>query len=288
MIRLGFTESEKDSEITRYCKENQIRKVFILSHGTSQLPCSFAGHEHIEYSQVIQYKYYYRLLQEIDDSSLIVVNECLRTQNRNDLTYNCIRNYLNQTRHRIVFQYLPIIDTLDDFMILFDLDTRSRWKRDKWRESMRGEIDIVSKRIDVRLDRIYVETDNQTRVAYQREKKRIISGIGLRDPHTIPRNLHLISGKAKLRVVESSRQYVGRNNRFKIPSMHTFKDDSFPDICTIFEYCHNFISFEDFLAKSGQSNIPVLVTDLKVDEWYHERYVALSKRIRDAYTAIHG
>ena len=70
--------------------------------------------------EIIQYKFYYRLLQEIGKDTLLVVNECLRMQNRYDLTYNCLRLFLQQTPHALVFQYLPIIDTIADFMVLFD------------------------------------------------------------------------------------------------------------------------------------------------------------------------
>lgn len=288
MIRLGLDDAAKDYAVNQYCAANGIRKVFILSPDRRQFPCSFQNHEHVEYEQIIQYKYYYRLLQEIDDSVLVVVNECLRTQNRYDLTYNCIRNYLNQTKHQIVFQYLPLIDTFDDFMILLDFDTRSRWKRDKWRDALRSESDIGGDRIDVALQRVDVPTGAAMRKAYAKEKRKLIEGIGLKDPHTIPRNLYLMSGKAKLESVDPHAEYVGRNNRFKLPTMHTYKDDSYPEQCTVFEYCHNFINFGDFLARSRQTTVPVLVADLKVDEWYHNRYIEWAERIRNAYATIFG
>lgn len=288
MIRLGLSDSEKDKLVTEYCNKNNIRKVFILSPEESRFKCSFYCHEHIEYEQIIQYKYYYRILQEVDDNTLVIVNECLRTQDRNSLYYNCIRNYLNQTKHQIVFQYLPIIDTFDDFMILFDLDTRSRWKRDKWMDCFRSESDIDGHRVDVSLRSIEVPTSESARVTYEKEKRKLINGIGLKDPNTIPRNLHLISGKHKLKVISRDCHYVGRNNRFGIQTMHTYKDNEYPTDCTVFEYCHNFINFGDFLARSKQVNVPVLVSDLKVDAWYHQRYVDWVKRIKDAYAAIYG
>ena len=61
--------------------------------------------EFIEWADIIEYRYYYRLLQEIGSKTLVVVNECLRTQARHDLTYNCMRLFLNQTDHRLIFQY---------------------------------------------------------------------------------------------------------------------------------------------------------------------------------------
>lgn len=288
MICLGLDNAEKDTRIGKYCRDNGIDKVFVLSPAKFRFGCSFANHEQIEYNQIIQYKYFYRLLQEINPKTLVVVNECLRTQDRYELTYNCIRNYLNQTPHQIVFQYLPIIDRFDDFMILVDFDTRSRWKRGKWSDSLRGEFHLETSPVEIELRSTKIKIDTKTKRAYAAEKRKLIDGIGLKDPHTIPRNLYLMSGKSKLAHVNDGDCYVGRNNRFKIASMRTYADTEFPDSSTVFEYCHNFISFSDFLALSRQTTIPVLVADLKVDEWYHRRYLEWAQRVRDAYATIHG
>lgn len=288
MICLGLNDTEKDVRISKYCRDNGIDKVFILSPAKFRFGCSFSNHEQIEYDQIIQYKYFYRLLQEIGPNTLVVVNECLRTQDRYGLTYNCIRNYLNQTHHQIVFQYLPLIDQFDDFMILVDLDTRSRWKREKWSEGLRCEFQLEISPVEIVLHPTKIKTDAKTKRAYVAEKRKLIDGIGLKDPHTIPRNLYLMSGKAKLSHVNGGDCYVGRNNRFKIAGMRTYADTEFPYSSTVFEYCHNFINFSDFLALSRQAIVPVLVADLKVDEWYNRRYAEWTQRVRDAYATIHG
>lgn len=288
MIALGLNSIDKDIAIRDYCKANAINKVFILSPEKFMFSCYHEHHEQIEYDQIIQYKFFYRLLQEIGKDTLVVVNECLRTQDRNDLTYNCIRNFLNQTTHAIIFQYLPLIDTFDDFMILVDFATQSRWKRSGWLPTMRADLELRCVAIELQIQAHPVPTSLGLRAAYAKEKRSLIDGIGLRDPHTIPRNLHLLSGKAKLGSIDPSRHYIGRNNRFKVPMMHTYKDTSFPDPCVVFEYCHNFINFSDFLALSRQTEITAMVSNLKVDQWYHQRYIDWSKRIRDAYATIHG
>jgi hypothetical protein len=134
-----------------------------------------------------------------------------------------------------------------------------------------------------------VATDAATRERYAREKRRLIDELGLGDPHTIPRNLHLLSGAAKLAHVRPGDRLVGRNNRFKIPGLLPFKGAAYPEApYTVFEFCHNFIDFADFLALSRQVEIPVLVSDLKVDSWYLERYQAWLGRIRDAASALLG
>ena len=94
MIRLGLSDDEKRACVARYRSEHGIGKVFILSPARFVFACEDS--EQIEWAQIIQYRHFYRLLQEIDRSTLVVVNECLRTQNRSDLTYNCIRHFLQQ------------------------------------------------------------------------------------------------------------------------------------------------------------------------------------------------
>jgi len=285
MICLGYYSKEKNDIINKYCFDNNISKIFILSPKKFYFDCSFHDHEFIEYSDIIEYVFFYRLLQEIDKNVLVVVNECLRTQNRYDLTYNCIRNFLNQTSHQLIFQYLPIIDTLDDFFILFDFDTRSKWKREKT-ESLLKESRIEVKPISIKLNKIEVKVDDALHKKYLKGKDKLFDNIGLRDPHTIPRNLYLLSGKAKLTKVNPLKKYIGRNNRFKLDNLSTYKENSFYDKYSVFEFCHNFISFSDFLALSKQTKIDVLVSALKVDQWYFERFQSWIQRINDAYSKI--
>lgn len=286
MIFLGFNTDRKCSAINDYCAENSIEKVFILSPKKFYFDCDFYNHEVIEYADIIMYKYFYRLLQEINNTTLVVINECLRTQNRYDLTYNCIRNFLNQTPHKLIFQYLPIIDDMQDFMILFDFDTRSRWKRERF------DIDLLEHcklEVDphlVMLNQVVAQTDDKLKADYQKEKARLINAIGIKDPHTIPRNLYLMSGKAKMQKVEMGRHYIGRNNRFKVDTMVTYKEHEYKNNCTVFEFPHNFIDFADFLALSKQAQFDVLTTDLKVDQWYFERYQQWAKRLADGYASL--
>ena len=132
---------------------------------------------------------------------------------------------------------------------------------------------------------INVEVDAKLLKEYERTKQKLIDEIGIRDPHTIPRNLYLMSGKAKLGSVEVGGLYIGRNNRFKLPNFGTFRDEEFSK-ATVFELCHNFINFADFLVLSGQRQSDVLVADTKVDRWYFDRYVKWAERIGDAYNSI--
>lgn len=285
MICLGQTDAEKESIVAQYRAQHSIEKVFVIS------PQKFGtftaeGAEFVEYDLVIKYKVFYRLLQEIDGKTLIVVNECLRTQNRHELAYNCIRQYLNQTPHSIVFQYLPIIDSLQDFMTLVDFSTQSRWKRDQFSPAVLDGVEMRVREVTPVFAAIPIQTSKAMRLQYEKEKRKLIDGIGLKDPHTIPRNLYLVGGKAKAAAVENGRRYLGRNTRLKIPNLVTYREEQYEGDHTVLEFCHNMIDFADFLALSRQQRVEVMVADLKVDRWYFDRFTAWAERIQDAYATI--
>lgn len=289
MIALGFGRDEKTKTIASYCAEHGCSKLVVIAKDGIDTPVDFAGEvKRVPFHDSDKYKWFYPLLQWIDSRTLIVLDECLRLQNRYDIKYNCFRHYLQQTTHQLIFQYLPIIDTIEDFMVLFDLDTRSRWKRERFRPELLDEVDLRVNSIDVRFHRVHVPSNGDLLAAYDREKKRLFDTIGLKDPHTIPRNLYLIPGKAKLSCVDPFRHYLGRNNRFKFDRLQRYKEKQYPSVpYAVFEFCHNFIDFSDVVTLSGQSDFDVLTTNLRVDAWYLSRFQQWTQRIQDAYAAIH-
>lgn len=310
MIFIGLDDPDKKIQIERYRSEHDIRKVVVISADAFPLP--IPGTDQIKYSDVIMYVTFYRLLQEIDPHTLIVINECLRTQNRYDLSYNCIRNYLNQTEHQLIFQQLPQIDTKEDFMILFDFDTRSRWKRRKF------DIDLIldnttvqTRPLPLAFSPVEVPTTPATRKKYAKERERRFATIGARDPHTIPRNLYLIGGSDKRAYIDAQSQagasqaqasaqlslfdedtgrpaiYVARNKRLNRDNIVTYNEVT-PDggPYTVVEFPHRFIEFSDFIRRTGQAHSRVLVADLKVDHWYLKRYQQWKERICETYAAL--
>lgn len=297
MIYIGYEDPAKQEIIDAYRSDNDIRRVVVISGDASPLP--IPGTDQVKYSDVIMYVTFYRLLQEIDRQTLVVINESLRTQNRYDLSYNCIRNYLNQTNHQLIFQWLPQIDEQEDFMILFDFATQSRWKRRKY------DIDLILDNAAVFVQprtpsfgRVAVPTTEATRKAYAKDKAKRFATLGNKDPHTIPRNLYLIGGKDKAAYIDSQAQpslfggrqgqaYVARNQRLKRNNIITYGNVSREEAPYIaLELPHRFIEFSDFLWTTGQRHTDVLVADLKVDEWYFQRYTEWSERIHETCTGL--
>lgn len=288
MIILGAAIVEKAACIERYVALHAVRKVVIICPVKFRFPVAVEA-QWVDWPEVIQYKTYFPLLQTIDKDTLVVVAECLRTKNRYELTYNCIRLYLAQAGHRLIFQHLPFIEDMEDFAILFDFETGSRWKRSPMKDLPLNEAQMEIVRVPLALRSVPVETDAKTKAAYARERERLFAEVEAShtDPHTLPRNLYLIGGKAKLAHVQEGRAYLGRNNRFGLPSLRTYKEDTYPGgPWTIFELPHNHIDFADVVCLTGQSSFDVLVADLKADAWYVERFTSWAKRLADGYAAL--
>lgn len=282
MIGIGFDVARKLSTIDAYVAEHGIEHVVELS--PRRFTLQLAGVDHVEYASIIEYVHYYRLIQEVDANTLIIINECLRTQNRYDLTYNCIRRYLLQTNHVLVFQSAPLIDTIQDFGVLFDFVTKSRWKHKRFENLPLADAKVVLAPKNYGLEATIVEADARTRKRYTKAKRELIDNIGLRDPHTIPRNLHLFGGKTRAAAMCSGQTCVARNARFKSPHVVTYRTVSGP--ADVLDFPHNFTDYASFLALSGQDSVKAIVSDLPVDLWYLKRYQEWCKRANDGQASL--
>lgn len=296
MIYLGYDNEDKAAIIAAYCRRHSIQKTVVIS--PKQFPLPVDGGDLVAYDQVIMYVVYYRLLQEIDRYTLVVINESLRTQNRYDLAYNCIRNYLNQTDHQLIFQQLPQIDAIEDFMILFDFDTRSRWKREKFDLNLvmdNAVVDVCP--LDLQFNRIDVPTAAATKAKYAQERERLFAAIGAKDPHTLPRTLHLLGGRDKLNWIDTnsrptlfgggmSRRYVARNRRLGRDNIITYTGAQPGEPYTLIDLPHRFIDFSDFIRQTGQTRFDFLAADLAVDTWYFNRYQEWKERINETYASL--
>lgn len=301
MILLGLSPAERVEAIRSRAAEVGARKVFVISPRRFAPPgyaemadpeteCDGRPGLFVDWPSVIKYRFYYRLLQEIDGDTLLVICEGLRTQNRHDLSYNCIRAYTYRTPHVLVLNTFPIIDQPNDVMVLIDWVTRSRWKREPFGPSMLAEVEVYGRVPVPSFEAVHVAVDQRTRDAYAAEKEKVLAELradGDRDPHVLPRALHLVSGRAKLAHVRPGVRYLGRNDRLKVPGLETWREVATEGERAAFELTHNLIDVADALAVTRAAHVPVLVADTKADRWYFERVQGWAGRVRDAASALH-
>jgi len=286
MIFLGKTKEQKASEVSLMVKAKDITKVVVCSPAKFDFDMENIGVsvKWVDWPEIIMYRTFYPLLQEIDSRTLVIVNECLRSKDRHDLTYNCIRHYLNQAGHVMVFQWMPCIDTMQDFMTLFDFATGSKWKREKF------DIDPPSRvflDITQRLPQIkpkMVEASKATKSRYEKEKNSLFTAIGTKDPHTLPRNLLMVGAKDRVQNAGKGRHTVGRNTK---EGALPYKSERYPDApYLVLDLPHAFIDFCDLSSLSGQTEFEVMACDLKADLWYLSVYQEWIERIKNGYASL--
>ena len=292
MIYLAQQKYNKIKIINDYCQNNNIEKIIIFSPNKFKFDINIEiPIEQVEYNEIIQYSFFYRLLREITPQTLLVVNECLRTQNRNDLTYNCLRHYLNQSKNVLVFQAFPLIENIENFMILFDFATQSKWKLHKFDKQLISNETSVFKNDSFifEIDYIKVLASDKTKQKYNSERTKLFNEVetSQKDPHIIPRTLYQLSWKDKLSIIGFDDYCIARNNRFNIKNLETYKSDHYiHNNYTILDFPHNRIDFTDFLTLSQCLKLKYISTDLKVENFYINLYNQLKSELENAYTSL--
>ncbi len=266
MIRIGLGPRDKQNIINDYLASNAIKKVYCFYFkkfpARYKVDCEI---EYIEYADIEMYKFFYRLLEEIDESSLIIMDECMRTQNRSELIYNCAHHYLNQTPHRIIFEFFPIIDTKDDFMILLDFENKGKYKGKSFDYVYLQNEDIKIRPFKIKLETINVPITDKDRERYEKKKEYLFDNIGEKDPDTIPRNLQLLAGDMKKKAIEPDKLYVARNKRFKLDNVLTYQDIDSKGDYIIIDMHYRRLNFNDFLKTTQMNKVKYLCTTLPID-----------------------
>lgn len=304
MFYLG--DWDKQKVITHYIEHNDISKVLVVHSKRLYTPFEIGvEHEFIEYSQTIMYKNYYRLLQWIDKYTLIIVDNILLYRNRYQLEYNCINNYINQTPHRLVFNYLPFIEDKHDFMILLDFYNKNKYKGEPFVWEFLKDVKTFIKPVHFNFTFTEVEITEKEKAKYDKHKEKLFAEIGLSDPITIPRNLAITSGdfrgdRMKHRGEQpeaaeadlfnwnvcTAKKFTARNRRFKGLDVTTYKDD---ELNTILDFPLKRVELIDLLTLTKKTDIEVITSDLSIDRWQKKDIQEWVNRLEEFYhqTAIY-
>jgi hypothetical protein len=286
LILTGLTEKQKQDEIRKYVKKNGVKSVIVFSPKKFYLDLPDLGDipiRQIEYNEVIMYRTFYPLLEEIGKDHLLVINEFLRTANRNDLTYNCLRHYLNQCGHQIIFEYFPFITGPEDFMILLDFDTGSKYKGSGFDVETLHKSNVRCVNHHITLDIQTVKLPEGAEEEYNNKKEELFSSVGKHDPDIIPRKLHNFCGKWKKPYIRQDLYYVARNARYGLPNVITYPHVKDGGRYVILDFQHRRISMNDFLKKTQQPQLVFLSTGLSIDNYYIKEFKAWLERLEEFY-----
>lgn len=261
----------------------QIKKIYVFYFKSFKpeykVSCDI---EYIEYSDIIRYVFFYRLLEEISKESLIIVDGCMRTQNRKDLTYNCLHHYLNQTDNRIIFEYFPFIENKDDFMILLDMEN-SAFKSKEFDWAYLQEEDIKINPLHIKMTTIFVEITKEQEEKYNDTKEKLFENLGNKKPETVPRNLQLLAGDFKKAKLDNDKIYIARNKRFNLENVLSYKEAARNKDYIIIDTHYRRINMQDFLRVSGIINIKYLATPLSIDNYIVNDFAKWRGRLEAFY-----
>lgn len=275
-------EWDKQKIISHYIEHNDIQFVVVvyserLGKPEYNIPIK---HEYIEWHQTIMYKNYYRLLQQVTKKALIVCDNILINQNRYQLEYNCINNFINQTPHRLVFNYLPFIEDENDFMILLDFYNKNLYKGEPFRWEYLKDANVRIKPVHLEFEFIDIPVTDKDKAQYQKKRDTLFDEIKLKDPDTIPRNLAITAGDIRKQYMSKDKSYTARNMRCKSHRMTTYKEN---ELNTIFDFPTKRLELIDLLVLTKSTTIKVLTSELSIDKYYKTDYLAWKERLESFY-----
>lgn len=291
MIRIGLNNKEKEKIINNYIKNLDLKKILILYKEYFKPDFNFNVNketeiEYLEWDDIIQYPPFYRLLEEVDNNVLIIINELMRKQNRSELTYNCTHHYLNQTQHVITFEYFPFIKNKKDTMMLLDFENKNKYRGKSFEYKFIQEEDFKIKPINIDFNINLREVNELQKQSYEKQKEKEFDELGRSDPDIIPRHLHLFAGKFKKPYIKSNKLYVARNKRFKQDNIVTYRDlreKKTEEERIIIDFPYRQIEFNDYLKTTGSKNVTFLSTGLPVDEYYSNEFQKWLDRLEEFY-----
>ena len=282
MIYIGLKDTDKRREIAAYAAEHGIKSIYIFYPEKFPLPYPEAT-KHVEYKEIIMYRTFYPLLEEIGPDSLLVFNEIMRTQNRSDLTYNCAHHYCNQTPHKLVFQHFPFIEDKNDFMILLDLLDKGRFKGKSFDYALLQSEPVKAVKTRIKMKTINVEISAKDQERYEKKRDKLFADLGEKDPETIPRALQLFAGDLKKSAIEDGKLYVARNKRFKRDNVLPYDAIRKRGTYTVLDTHWRRINMNDFLQVSAMTRVPYLSTVLPIDTHIATEFMKWTARLEAFY-----
>lgn len=189
MIYLGLLLSEKQKVVADYAVCHNIHKIWTIGE-----PLNLDNEDVTSWRNVIEYDYYNRLRTAIRQDDLIVINEILHTSKRTDLGYNCIRQYVVQTPHRLIFQKFPFNNSEEDLAILYDFLQNNPFLKTPWPDIDIKDSIAFCRLPPVTMEIIPVELTNEQVARYEVEKDNIFNKLK-GTPATLPKACLKVSQK---------------------------------------------------------------------------------------------
>lgn len=268
---------DKQKIISHYIENNDVKKVLVIYSKQRNEYVTGIETRYIELHLAKAHETHYELLQYINRYTLIVMDDLLVSQQRYMNEYNCVANFVNQTPHRLVFNYLPFIEQKDDFMILLDFYNRVKYKGERFDYELFKDFKYFIKPAHIKINFHEVPVTDEDETNYNKKRDELFAEIGLANPVTIPNRLSAMCGDIKYKATPFDKM-IARNRRYK--NLTTFKDSS---VNPILELPVKRQDFVEWVSRTKQTQIDVLTSRLSMDEWYKQDYLNWIERLEEFY-----
>ena len=290
MLYLGLLDNQKIDIINRYVTEKNIKKVIFFSpvdFDDSLINCEvetfgFSDCCTIRSDDKHKEPTWYRLCSEINAGYLIVCNEFMRTAHRGHVSYNALHSYQLRTPHRLVFNYLPVLESVDDLAILFRLSTTHNTKGLQLSEIEIPPLELERRHVEIRP--FSAMTPKVFEFKHEEVKNKLIaeaeSSVNF-DPENIPRRLYKAFDKNRLKAIPKcfeGRPIVGRGGDCIGFDSLTRRDNY---VVVSSPYTSNQFSILAGLHETGK--IDWMMLDLKCDSFYLKKFKKTIGEMEKAY-----
>ena len=268
----------KQKIISHYIENNDVKKVLVIYSKQRNEYTTGIDTRYIELHLAKEHETHYDLLQYVNRYTLIVLDNLLVSQQRYMNEYNCVANFINQTPHRLVFNYLPFIEEKDDFMILLDFYNRVKYKGERFDYELFKDFKYFIKPVHIKINFHNVEVSGEDEKAYNQQRDELFAEIGLGNPQIIPNRLSAMCGDIKYKALPTSIELVARNRRYK--NLTTFKDYI---VNPVLEFPVKRQDFVEWISRTRRTEIDVITSRLSMDRWYEQDYLNWIERLEEFY-----
>ena len=165
-------------------------------------------------------------------------------------------------------------------MILLDFYNKNLYKGEPFRWEYLKDINIRIKPVHLEFEFIDIPVTDKDKAQYQKKRDTLFDEIKLKDPDTIPRNLAITAGDIRKQYMSKDNSYTARNMRCKSHRMTTYKEN---ELNTIFDFPTKRLELIDLLVLTKGTTIKVLTSELSIDKYYKNDYLAWKERLENFY-----
>ena len=167
-------------------------------------------------------------------------------------------------------------------MILLDLEDKGKYKGKGFEYGFLKEENIIANPVCIKYETNIIQATEEQKAKYEKEKSALFQNLAKKDPDTIPRALHLLTGGFKKPYLKDYEYYISRNKRFGLDNVVTYKDSEIKN-CTVIDFPIRALEMNDYIKRTETNKVTFICSDLNVDKVYNDNFKDWIGRLKDFY-----